>query len=297
MNNILTKVKNIQPRQIANMLMMLLQKHTITILILFAGGLIGFALLNVNDLTSDVSSEVSTNNDPVSLPAASNRIKLNEDTKNKLLALEKDTDVDVSSNIASYRRSAFSDAAEESQWVIGAATLLESYHATANTYPTKARFTAVLGELDPALPIIDDANKVVNQIGSKYTYVPENCDDSGCKGFLLTAQLSNSNYQLGETDSTKRAWINDTAQALDVYYKFENRKIYPLESNFIPTFSTFYKATFGKDFEPKDPSGIEVNAEGGQYTYRGIDCDKKGCSDYVLRTVFKDGASYYQQSR
>lgn len=273
-----------------------MQKHTLTMLIIFAGLLIGFALYNVNDLTTNVSSETPLEiEEPVIANAGT--IKLDEDIKQMLLSLKQDTDVDVSSNIATYRRSAFSDSAVESAWVIEAATLLEEFKLENDYYPNKNQLISALASQDASFPVADPEGRVVNQNGSDYTYAPERCENEKCKGFLLSAKIANSLYQLGETGATKRTWVNETAQALDVYYKFDNRGYYPLDENFTSELTAFYPTVFEKEFVAEDPNGIPVNGEGGVYTYRGIDCDNVGCDSFVLRTTFKDGASYFQQNQ
>lgn len=288
-------LKSVKPKRIGAVALSVMQKHTLTILIFFAGILIGYALYSVNDLTHQVSSEQLDTETNIS--AGQGKINLDKATESSLLVIAKDTDVNISSNIASYRRSAFSDSAVESQWVIEAARLLEQYKVTKGGYPNVNSINSALSSQDSAFIITDDSGLAINEDGGMYTYASDGCDDKGCTSFLLTANLGSSLYQLGETDHTKRSWINETAQALDIYYKLDNKRRYPLEGDVTSALSVVYKDTFNKTFTATDPNGKKINESGSAYTYRGIDCDRKGCNDFVLRTTFKDGASYYQQSQ
>jgi len=296
MNNMIKKLKELSPRQVMNATLYFVQKHNFTALIILAGLLIGFALISVNDLASNVSSDqLITSDEPVI--EVSGNINLDKTTEQQLLALKQDTGVDINSNIASYRRSAFSDVTSESEWVIRAATLLEQHHSATGTYPDDAQLISVLKTQDASFVAADPEGRTVNQPDSDYSYTSQQCSDNKCSGFMLSAKLGGSVYQLGEMDVIRRSWVNNTAQALDVFYKFEDRGYYPTETDFVTSLTEFYPSVFEEEFNAADPKEIEVNAKDGDYTYRGIDCDADGCQSFVIRTVFKDDASYFQQSQ
>jgi len=262
-------------------------------LILFAGALVGFSLFSVSSLTQNASKEVGDSQGDTPVPLTSLNIK--PETEEKLLALSQDEDVSIGSNIATYRRSAFSNATIESEWVIDAAAALESYYSENEFYPTESQIVSVLGQAGVAAA--DSEDRVVNSSGSEYQYSTERCDSGRCSGFFLTADVGSSIYQLGETDSTKRDWVNNTAQALDAYNKSTTERLYPNERDFIAEITTFYEETLKDTFISADPSGSNVNDDESDYNYRGIDCTANGCSSFVLRTTFKDGALYFQQSQ
>jgi len=294
MNNISSKFKELDVKQILNGLLYFIHKHNFATLMIFAGALIGFALVTVNDFTSNVSSPDIASVDPVI--AGSTKIKLDPETEQVLLNLKDDSDVDVNSNIASYRRSAFSDATVESDWAIRAARLVEDYAEQNGSYPDTSDITSALQSQDATLSTVDPGGVSINQPSSQYTYTASRCDE-GCREFLITIQLGDSVYQLGDMDIIRRTWVNDTAQVLDVFYRFEDRKYYPTEKDFVKSLEQFYPTIFKDDFAAEDPDGVEANGTNSDYTYRGIDCDSQGCQNFVLRTAFKDGASYFQQSK
>jgi hypothetical protein len=291
MDSIKQKLTSFKPKNAYLWFINTIEHHSLTVLIVIAGVLVGFSLFSVSSLTRHAASSVTEGDAPS--PLAS--LNINPETEQTLLALGQDEDVSISSNIATYRRSAFSNATEESQWVIEAADALESYFTQNDFYPTENQIVAVLGLSGVAGS--DSEGRAVNSSGSDYRYSAERCDNGQCGGFFLTAQVGSSIYQLGETDSIKRDWVNSTAQALDALSKSTGSRLYPTESNFIADMKSFYSETLNDTFVTADPAGVDVNDDESDYGYRGIDCSSAGCSSFVLRTTFKDGALYFQQSQ
>ena len=292
MQPLIDKVRNIKPKTIYQNGMSIVENHAFTILSLIAGLLIGFSLFSVSSLTQNASKGLETGLGDTPAPLSSLNIK--PETEEALLVLSQDEDVTISSNIATYRRSAFTNATAESTWVIDAAAALEAYFAENEFYPTNNQVITVLGAA--GVTATDEQGRLVNTDGS-YRYVGERCDNGRCGAFLLTADVGNSIYQMGETDSTRRDWINSTAQALDTLNKSSATRLYPTERSFVQAMNTFYEDTLNETFVSTDPLGFEVNDDQSVYSYRGIDCSSEGCSSFVLRTTFKDGALYFQQSQ
>jgi hypothetical protein len=286
-------LKNFQPKEFLGSLPKKFENHALTVMIIVAGILIGVSLYSVNSLTTTASKQDSSTSGNTPSPVSS--LGVPEDTENTLLELVKDEDVSISSNIATYRRSAFSNATAESDWVITAAEALEEYFLQNTYYPPETELPTVLR--NAAISLSDESDRTVNSQGSNYSYTAESCENGQCKGFLLSANVNGSIYQLGETDFTKRAWLIATAEALDAFRKSSDSLLYPNEDDVISSLNTFYEETLGSDFLTTDPSGSELNEEDSDYNYRGIDCSLTGCSAYVLRTTFKDGALYFQQSQ
>ncbi len=293
MNSISDKIKQIKLKNLYQGFLNAVEHHSLTLLIILAGILIGFALFSVNSLTSNTSKKIDSSGGDTPSPVTSLNIK--PETEEKLLALSQDEDVSISSNIATYRRSAFSNATVESNWVIDAASALESYFSENEFYPTENQIITVLGAA--GVPSSDDEGRSVNASNSSYRYAAERCDNGRCGGFFLTADVGSSIYQLGETDSTKRDWVNNTAQALDTFSKASTSRLYPTESSFVESMNTYYSDILNDTFVSTDPKGAKVNDDDSDYSYRGIDCTSSGCSSFVLRTTFKDGALYFQQSQ
>jgi hypothetical protein len=295
MNNILEKLRKIHPKEVISGALRIAENHTLTLLIMFAGLLVGLSLLSVNNLTKN-STGNQMGNEAITPDTNINSLGLNKETTDLLLTLNEDTDVTIGSNIASYRRSAFSSATDESKWVIGAADVLEKLESEANFYPTTKAVAEILR--DNAYSPADPAGRTVNTEGSDYTYVGENCgDNSRCKAFTLSAKVGSSIYQMGETDATKRTWVDATAEALVAYQKTSSEKLYPLESSFVAELKLYYEKTFSTEFVDADPAGGKVNKDNSDYVYRGVNCGTSGCQSFVLRTTFKDGALYFQQSQ
>lgn len=269
------------------------ESHALTIMIVLAGILIGASLYSVNSLTTTARNQNTSTSEETPIPLSS--LNIPEDTKKTLLELLKDESVNISSNIATYRRSAFSSATAESDWVISAAEALEKFYLENEYYPSEDSLSGVLQSA--TIPLIDTSDRAVNTKDSDYSYSTRGCENGRCSGFLLSAKVAGSVYQLGETDFTKRAWVIATAEALDVYMKSTDTTLYPTDAEVINVLTKFYEEMLNSEFVTADPSGKELNANDSDYNYRGIDCSAAGCSAFVLRTTFKDGALYFQQSQ
>lgn len=293
MQPVIDKFKNIKPRSVYQNGISFIEHHSLTVLIIVAGILIGFSLFSVSSFTQNASKTL--NQSPGDTPAPLTSLGIKPETEETLIALSQDEDVSISSNIASYRRSAFSSATNESNWVVDAAAALEAYYVENEFYPTENQIVSVLGQA--GVEATDSEGRAVNASGSSYRYTPERCENGRCGAFYLTADVGTSIYQLGETDSTKRDWVNNTAQALDTFFKASSERLYPTENDFIADMNKYYLETLNSTFVAADPSGFSVNDEESDYSYRGIDCTPDGCRAFVLRTTFKDGALYFQQSR
>lgn len=64
---------------------------------------------------------------------------------------------------------------------------LEAFHE-ANGYYPKTIDTKILNGIDPD-SLIDNNGKSINQAGGSYVYTSENCTDTKCKSYVLTAEL------------------------------------------------------------------------------------------------------------
>ena len=293
MNNITEKIKNFNVKAFVAQLPKIVENHSLTVLIVLAGVLVGFSLFSVSSLTQTASSQNVPNNGDTPAPLSS--LNISSDIEEVLIGLQEDEDVSISSNIASYRRSAFGDATNESLWVVDAAQAIEEYASQNEFYPTEDSIVSVLRAA--AIAPEDTEDRTVNTAGSDYSYKAEGCQNGRCSGFFLAANVEGGIYQLGETDFTKRAWVNTTAEALDAFSKSSTDRLYPTEKDLIPSLTQFYEETLSGTFDPADPTGASVNDDDSAYSYRGIDCTIAGCSSFVLRTTFKDGALYFQQSQ
>ncbi|MEM6997954.1 MAG: hypothetical protein AAF413_03530 [Patescibacteria group bacterium] len=299
----------------------------------------------------------------------------------QLNLIRNDEDVFITSNIASYRRSVFSDSTNESAWVIQAAGLLESFKASTGYYPVQSQFiTTVTSQAEADNVAFDPAG------ADNYTYTASECDSSGqCSEFdLRTTFNDGSIYQLGENDYIRRTWINDMATILDLYSRWvqdtskafsdyadvqsednftrlvvagrltdvrgqsptidkrdeviskyslwlnpDGLSSYPNDKDLIRFIEKYIDVQAAADhrhyygsphqfaydaeenqggssytvekvrFELVDINAVPIDtfaAADSQYLYKGIDCGDTGCDSYVLRTTFKDDASYFQQS-
>ncbi len=293
MKSLKNPLESITPKKIADGSLRILRDHTPVVLTVLAAGLIGFALYSVSTLTSDTSQQVSqAENGTFEQPITG--LNIDEDLKRSLESLSEDSDVVISSNIASYRRSAFSNVTAESDWVLSAARALEDYFDQNEAYPREDQIVSVLR--DAVVNPEDAGGRLVNTEASVYRYQPSICNETGCQSFSLSENLGSSTYQLGERDIVRRTWVNDTAEALAAYQAASGSGVYPTEKEFVSDMKAFYEATFDQPFEPNDPRGNEVNNDNSTYSYIGVNCTLSGCQNFVLRTTFNDGALYFQQS-
>jgi len=293
MKNSIEKIKNMQPKEVLSAVLSYAEKHTFTLLMVFAGVVIGLALLSVNNFTNS-ANESAMINGINELAQPQSGLNIDEEVAADLLTLGDDVDVTIQSNIASYRRSAFSNATGESQWVIDAAEALENYYTADRLYPDADNITDVLTAAGVAVQ--DEEDRILNQSNSNYSYTPQRCNEGKCDRFTLSAEVDGGTYQLGERDFTRREWVRSTADALTLYKASQPGGLYPNEDAFITELTSLYTENFDTEFVKDDPSGVEVNDDDTSYGYRGIDCQPAGCTSFVLRTELKDGALYFQQS-
>lgn len=293
MKKLSNPLESLTPKKAAEASLKVLKQHTPIVLTLLAGLMIGFALYSVNTLTSDTSQQISQAEDGTFEQPISG-FNIDEDFKRSLESLSEDSDVVISSNIASYRRSAFSSATSESEWVLNAAQALEDYYDLSDIYPREDQIVTVLR--DAAVDPEDSDGNIINAQNSSYRYQPSICVEAGCQAFIVSENLGSSTYQLGERDIVRRAWVNNTAEALSAYKYARADGLYPTEDNLISSLTEYYDDTFDEDFISEDPKGNEVNTDDSGYSYLGVDCLQSGCQNFVLRTTFKDGALYFQQS-
>lgn len=319
MKNIKKQLQELDYRTSLKRVLRYLNTHNVTAMFVMAGLLVGFSLMQVRSLTQQASdpAAVDTSSDTgdsgVVVPLV--KIKLDEATLARLELIKNDVDVSISSNIASYRRSAFSDSTDEDQWVISTAGQLEQYALDYGLYPSTDQVTSKLSSIFPSFNPNDPSGIPLNENGSSYVYQGSNCSADGCSEFILRSTFSDGSiYQLGAHDYSRRDWVNTQAAALSAY-KLSNNN-YPVEKKFIEEMTDFYAGFLsgstpitqdagvlqfyfdnkGGQFEPNDISGVAVNEEDSDYRYIGVDCDNDSCNSYILRAIFSDDASYFQQS-
>src|SRR6056297_1567339 len=125
---------DVSPQKALKIVLANLQKHTAVVIAIIAGLFIGYAIFSVNSISQTTDASLNQTDSAANLPLSS--LNIDDNLRNRLESLSEDQDVTIGSNIASYRRSAFSDTTEESQWTIEAATALESYYADNENYPS-----------------------------------------------------------------------------------------------------------------------------------------------------------------
>ncbi len=111
--------------------------------------------------------------------------------------------------------------------------------------------------------------------------------------FLLVAgtffYIQKRNIDVAANDSARKVAINS------IYYNLE--EVYYAANGAYPEYLTSDQLT-GLDPELlKDPSGIEVNQEGSNYTYTPKDCTDNKCKSYTLTADLENESDYTKTSR